>query len=235
MAECVLVRRFEFPTGVVAMWPSIAPTFPWIDLQHALSPAMLPFVFVFLFMLVFDAIGTLVGVCEQAGFLRDNKLPRAKQAMLSDAIGTVAGAALGTSTVTSFIESAAGVAQGGRTGLTGIVIAGLFLLALFFSPLVAMVGSYPPITSPALVVIGAMMIQNVARIEWNDYSESVPAFLILIGIPLSFSIADGLALGFISYPIIKLFSGRPGEIGWLTYVLGVVLVVYFLFLRRQIA
>jgi len=162
---------------------------------------MLPFVLVFLFMLTFDAIGTLIGVCEQAGFMRDNNLPHAKQAMVSDAVGTVVGAALGTSTVTSFIESASGVEQGGRTGLTGLVVAALFLLALFFSPLVSMVGSYPPITAPALVIVGAMMAQNVGKIDWKDYTESVPAFLTLIGIPLTYSIADGLALGFISYPI----------------------------------
>jgi AGZA family xanthine/uracil permease-like MFS transporter len=158
---------------------------------------MLPFVFVFLFMLTFDAIGTLIGVCEQAGFMRDNKLPRAKQAMVSDAVGTVAGAAFGTSTVTSFIESAAGVQQGGRTGLTGLVVAALFLLALFFSPVIGMVGSYPPITAPAP------------------------------------TIADGLALGFISYPIIKAFSGRGREIGWLTYVLAIVLILYFIFVRSN--
>ena len=172
-------------------------------------------------------------MCEQAGFIKDNKLPRAKQAMLSDAIGTVAGAALGTSTVTSFIESAAGVEQGGRTGLTGLVVAALFLLALFFSPLIAMVGSYPPITAPALVIVGAMMIQNVAKVDWKDYSESVPAFLTMIGIPLSYSIADGLALGIISYPIIKLFSGKGRDVGWLTYALAVVLVAYFVFVRSR--
>jgi AGZA family xanthine/uracil permease-like MFS transporter len=227
----MLVKRFEFAKGMVSAPPSLAPTFLQMDLVHALSPKMLPFVFVFLFMLVFDAIGTLIGVCEQAGFMRDNKLPRAKQAMVSDAVGTVAGAGLGTSTVTSFIESAAGVEQGGRTGLTGLVVAALFLLALFFSPLIAMVGSYPPITAPALVIVGAMMIRNVTKIDWNDATESVPAFLTMIGIPLSYSIADGLALGFISYPIIKLFSGRGREVGWLTYLLAVVLVLYFVFVR----
>jgi AGZA family xanthine/uracil permease-like MFS transporter len=217
----------------VALPPSLAPTFLKIDVAHALTPKMLPFIFVFLFMLVFDAIGTLIGVCEQAGFIKDNKLPRAKQAMLSDAVGTVAGAALGTSTVTSFIESAAGVEQGGRTGLTGLVVAGLFLLALFFGPLIAMVGSYPPITAPALVIVGAMMIQNVTKVCWKDYSESVPAFLTMIGIPLSYSIADGLALGIISYPVIKLFSGKGQETGWLTYVLAVVLVAYFVLVRSR--
>ena len=228
------MQRFALAKGIVAAPPSLAPTFLRMDLVHALTPKMLPFIFVFLFMLVFDAIGTLIGVCEQAGFVQNNKLPRARQAMLSDAIGTVAGAALGTSTVTSFIESSAGVEQGGRTGLTGLVVAVLFLLALFFSPLIAMVGSYPPITAPALVLVGAMMIQNVTKVEWKDYSESVPSFLTMIGIPLSYSIADGLALGFISYPVIKLFSGKSREIGWLTYALALVLVVYFVCVRSRI-
>jgi AGZA family xanthine/uracil permease-like MFS transporter len=219
--------------GVVAAPPSLAPTFLQADILRAFSPQMLPIVFVFLFMLVFDAIGTLIGVCEQAGFMKDNRLPRARQAMISDAVGTVAGAALGTSTVTSFIESAAGVEQGGRTGLTGLVVAALFLLALFFSPVIAMVGSYPPITAPALVIVGAMMIQNIARIDWKDHSEAIPAFLILTGIPLSYSIADGLALGLISYPIIKLLSGKGRQVGWLGYLLALTLIAYFLFVRNR--
>jgi adenine/guanine/hypoxanthine permease len=218
VSESMLATRFEFAQAIVA---------------HALTPAMLPFIFVFLFMFTFDAIGTLIGVCEQAGFMRDNKLPRAKQAMVSDAIGTVAGAALGTSTVTSFIESAAGVEAGGRTGLTGLVVAALFLVALFFSPLIAMIGAYPPITAPALTIVGAMMMQNVAKIDWKDYTESIPTFLIIVGIPLSYSIADGLALGFISYAIIKAFSGRAREISWLSYLLAVVLVFYFAFVRSR--
>jgi len=235
VTSSMLMTRFEFARSVVAAPPSLGPTFLHMDVVHALSATMLPFVFVFLFMLTFDAIGTLIGVCEQAGFMRDNRLPRAKQAMVSDAIGTVAGAALGTSTVTSFIESAAGVEQGGRTGLTGLVLAGLFLLALFFSPLIAMVGSYPPIAAPALTIVGAMMMQNVRKIDWKDYTESIPAFLIIIGIPLSYSIADGLALGFISYPIVKACSGRGREISWLTYLLALVLLLYFVFVRGRMA
>ena len=231
--ESMLATRFEFATALIAPPPSLGPTFLKMDLVHALTPAMLPFIFVFLFMLTFDAIGTLIGVCERSGFMRDNKLPRAKQAMISDAIGTVAGAALGTSTVTSFVESAAGVEAGGRTGLAGLVVAALFLLALFFSPLIAMVGGYPPITAPALTIVGAMMMQNVAKIDWKDYTESIPAFLIIIGIPLSYSIADGLALGFISYAIIKAFSGRGRDITWLTYTLAIVLVLYFIFVRSR--
>jgi adenine/guanine/hypoxanthine permease len=233
VSDSMLATRFEFAKAIVALPPSLGPTFLKMDIVHALSPTMLPFVFVFLFMLTFDAIGTLIGVCEQAGLMRDNKLPRAKQAMVSDAIGTVAGAALGTSTVTSFIESAAGVEAGGRTGLTSLVVAVLFLIALFFSPVIAMIGSYPPITAPALTIVGAMMMQNVTKIEWKDYTESIPAFLIIVGIPFSYSIADGLALGFVSYAVVKAFSGRAREISWLTYLLAIVLVVYFVFVRSQ--
>jgi len=233
VTESKLITQFQLSSGLVAAPPSLAPTFMKADLAGALSPKLLPFVFVFLFMLMFDAIGTLIGVCEQAGFMRDNRLPRAKQAMVSDAIGTVTGAALGTSTVTSFIESAAGVEQGGRTGLTGLVVALLFLLALFFSPVITAVGSYPPITAPALVIVGALMAQNIGKIDWKDHTESVPAFLVLVGIPLSFSIADGLTLGFIAYPVFKLCSGRRREIGWLTYLLAVVLLAYFVLVRSR--
>jgi AGZA family xanthine/uracil permease-like MFS transporter len=235
VAGSMLVTRFQFAHGVVAAPPPLGPTWWKFDCLHALSPAMLPFVAVFLFMLTFDGIGTLIGVCEQAGFMVDNKLPRAKQAMISDAVGTVAGAALGTSTVTSFIESAAGVEQGGRTGLTGLVVAGLFLLALFFSPLVLMMGSYPPLTAPALVVVGAMMMRNAAKIEWHDPAASIPAFLTLIGIPLSYSIADGLALGMIADPLVRLCAGRGREIGWLTGLLAILLLAYFVCLRSRMA
>jgi len=194
---------------------------------------MWPFILIFLFMNLFDTLGTLIGVTEQAGLVRDNKILRIKQALVSDAIGTVAGAAMGTSTVVSFIESASGVAQGGRTGLTALVVAGLFLLALFFSPLVALVGSYPPITAPALVVIGSLMIRGVTRMDWSNEAEIVPAFLIILGIPLTYSIADGLALGFIAYPIIKLLAGQGREVRWLMYLLAAVLLAYFIFVRVQ--
>lgn len=225
-AEKVLVQE-----GVVSLPPSIQPTFFKLDLVHSLSRPMLPFILIFLFMVLFDTLGTLIGVTEQAGLIRDNRLPRARQALMSDAIGTVAGAALGTSTVTSFVESAAGVEQGGRTGLTAICTAMLFLGALFFSPLIAMIGSYSPITAPALVVVGSMMMRNVTKIDWNNYAEAMPAFLVLIGIPMTFSIADGLAMGFIAYPLVKLFAGQGRDVKWLMYVMSVVLVGYFTFVR----
>lgn len=228
-----LLTQFHPPTdGVIfAAPPDVRPTLAQLDLRHALSRPMIPFILIFLFMLMFDTVGTLVGVARHAGFIKENRLPRARQAFVSDAVGTVAGAVLGTSTVTSYIESAAGVEQGGRTGLTAVVTAALFLAALFFGPVIAMVGSYPPITAPALVIVGAMMISGAARIAWDDYAESLPAFLIMIGIPLSYSIADGLALGFISYPIIKLAAGQGRDVRPLMYLVAAAFIAYFVWLR----
>ena len=220
--------------GVIG-WPRIERSAIWqMDFRQAFSLTCFPFIIVFLFMLVFDTVGTLVGVSEQAGLMKNNRLPRASRALMTDAVGTVAGAALGTSTVTSFIESAAGVEEGGRTGLTAVTVAVLFLVALVFSPIVAMVGKFAPITAPALIVVGVLMMRNARRIDWEDYSEAIPAFLVMIGIPLSYSIADGLALGFISYPLIKLFSGRAKEVKWPIYLLAVILIIYFVLVRARL-
>jgi AGZA family xanthine/uracil permease-like MFS transporter len=231
----MLVKQFAVAGQVVAGPPSVAPTLLKMDLVGALSWPMLPFILIFLFMVLFDTLGTLIGVAEQAGLIKDNRLPRARQALMSDALGTVAGAALGTSTVTSFIESAAGVEQGGRTGLTAVCAAALFLLALFFSPIIDMIGSYPSITAPALIVVGSMMMRNVTKVDWDNYAECMPTFLIIIGIPMTYSIADGLALGFIAYPIIKLLAGQGRDVKWLMYVMAVVLVAYFMIVRVQAA
>ncbi len=205
-----------------------------LDIRTALSLVCIPFVILLLFTDIFDTVGTLVGVAERAGFMRGNTLPRANQALISDAGGTIVGALLGTSTVTSYIESAAGIEQGGRTGLTSVAVGVLFLSALVFAPLVAMVGGYAPITASALVMVGTLMATNIRKIDWDDFTECLPAFLIMIGIPLTHSIADGLALGFISYPVIKLLSGRPREANWLMYVLAATMLAYFLLIRVQI-
>jgi adenine/guanine/hypoxanthine permease len=234
VTESLLVKRFAVAQSLISLPPSLGPTFLKMDLRHALAPAMLPFIVVFLFMVLFDTVGTLIGVAGQAGLLQNNQLPRARQAFVSDALGTTLGACLGTSTVTSYIESAAGVEQGGRTGLTAVVSGLLFLAAMFFSPLIAMVGSYAPITAPALVLVGAMMLRQVVHIDWQDGSEAVPAFLVILGIPLSYSIGDGLALGFMSYPLVKLLAGRGREVGWVLYVLGLLLLLYFLFVRGSV-
>ena len=228
------VERYEFARTLVAAPPSIAPTLLQLDLGNALSWSMLPFILVFLFMVLFDTVGTLVGVAGQAGMLQDNRLARARQAFTSDALGTTLGACLGTSTVTAYIESATGVEQGGRTGLTSVVVASLFLLALFFSPLIAMIGGYPPLTAPALVMVGVMMFANTRSIDWTDFTEALPAFAVIVGIPLCYSIGDGLALGFLCYPVVKLLTGRGREAHWFLYLLAVLIVLYFVLVRSRL-
>ncbi len=225
--------------GLVAPPPSLAPTFLKMDLRGLLDVAMIPVIVIFLFMAVFDAIGTLIGVSERAGFLRDGKLPRATPALIADSSGTVLGSALGTSTVTAFIESATGVEAGARTGLANMVTGALFLLALFFSPLVQMVGGgvpveggaiLKPITAPALIVVGSLRAGSINKIDWSNITESFPAFLVIVAIPFSWSIADGIAFGFISYPALKLLSGRSREASGLVYALGILFVARYLLL-----
>lgn len=234
VTQSKLMTMFQPAEGVVAPPPSIDPTLLKMNLTLALTAQMAPFILVFLFLDLFDTLGTLLGVSEQAGLVKDGKLPRARQALLSDAIGTVFGAACGTSTVTSFIESASGVQQGGRTGLTAVTTASLFLVALFFAPVIQMVGSYPSITAPALVLVGAMMMRNVTKIDWVNEAEAIPAFITFISIPLTYSIADGLALGFIAYPIVKLLSGQGQDVKWLMYVLALVLAAYLIIVRGML-
>ncbi|MBN1907987.1 MAG: NCS2 family permease [Deltaproteobacteria bacterium] len=234
LSDSKLVKEFALSLNLFSLPPSIKPTFFKMDILGALSLSMVPFIIIFLFMDMFDTIGTLIGVSEQAGFIKDNRLPRAEKAFLSDAVGTVIGACSGTTTVTSFIESAAGVEQGGRTGLTSIVVALFFLLALFLSPLISMIGSYTTITAPALIVVGSMMIKNVLKIKWDDFSESIPCFLMITGIPLTYSISDGLTMGFVSYPFIKLLSGKGKNISWFMYLLAILLILYFVFVRSKV-
>ena len=229
--EGAVMERFVIADAILAPPPALSPTFFKMDLVAALSLAMLPYVLVLLLMDFFDTLGTLVGVTEAARLVEKGAFPHPQRAYISDAVGTLAGAAMGTSTVTSFIESAAGVEQGARTGLAGLTTAALFLLALFFTPLVAMVASYPPLTAPALVLVGAMMMRSVRRIDWSDTTEALPAFLILIGIPLSYSISDGLALGFVAYAILKIGSGRVRELRWPMAVTAAVLLLYLVILR----
>jgi adenine/guanine/hypoxanthine permease len=180
---------------------------------------------------LFDNVGTLVGVCEQGGFMRDGKLPRASRALLADAFGTIVGALTGTSTVTSYIESAAGVAAGARTGLGNLVIAGLFFMAMFCAPLVAAIPSYA--TAPALILVGALMCGSLAKIQWDDFSEAFPAFLTLVGTPLTFSIATGLSLGLLSFTCIKVGTGKYRDVSPLIWVLSVIFLLRFAFLGTE--
>lgn len=222
---------FAVASQVLSAPPSLTPTLLRLDIVNALCWQMVPFIIIFLFMDVFDTLGTLVGVAEQAGFVRDNEIPRAREVLTADACGTVLGAVAGTSTVTSYIESVAGVEQGGRTGLTAVVVAVLFVVALFFYPVIRMIGSYPPLTAPALVVVGAMMMRNVTKFDWDNFAEILPACVVMLGIPLCYSIADGLALGFVTYPVVKLCAGQGRSVHWLMYVLAAVLIAYLVLFR----
>jgi AGZA family xanthine/uracil permease-like MFS transporter len=229
------VIRFQ---GVVSPPPSIAPTFLQLDVLGAFQVAMIPVVIVFFFLALFDSIGTLVGVAGQAGLMRDGRLPRARGALLADAIGTVAGAGLGTSTVTAYIESAAGVSAGGRTGLANVVTAALFFLSLFFYPLVRMIGggvtvgaaTLYPVIAPALLLVGAMMIREVRHIEWEDPTDGIPAFLTIVIMPLAVSITDGIAFGFIAYAVLKLAAGRGREVDWLVYLFAALFLLRYAWL-----
>jgi adenine/guanine/hypoxanthine permease len=188
-------------------------------------------IFVFFFVDLFDNVGTLVGVCEQGRFLRDGKLPRARQALLADAFATMAGALTGTSTVTSYIESAAGVAAGARTGLGNLLIAALFFAAMFCAPLVAAVPGYA--TAPALILVGTLMCGGVARVKWDDFTEAFPAFMTVIATPLTFSIATGLSLGLLSFTFLKVGSGRQQEISPLIWILSVLFLCRYAFLGSE--
>ncbi|MGC0154682.1 NCS2 family permease [Chromobacterium vaccinii] len=197
--------------GIVAPVPSMAPTFMAMDIQGALNAGLIGVIFVFFFVDLFDTTGTLVGVSHRAGLLdKDGKLPRLKRALMADSIAITAGAVMGTSSTTAYIESAAGTAVGGRTGLTAVVVALLFLAALWLSPLAATVPAYA--TAPALCYVAVLMARGLAEIEWNDLTESAPAVMTALAMPFTFSIADGIAFGFISYAVIKILAGRFADL-----------------------
>ncbi|MEO2223947.1 NCS2 family permease [Priestia megaterium] len=187
-------------------------------------------VFSFLLVTIFDTTGTMVGVAQQAGLMKGNKMPRVRQALLADSFGTTIGALFGTSPTTAYVESSSGVAAGGRTGLTGVTVAILFIVAAFFSPVVSSVSGVAAITSPALIIVGSLMMGAVAKINWNDFDEAFPAFLVILAMPLTSSIATGIALGFISYPLMKLVKGKGKQVHPLVYVFAVLFLYQLIFL-----
>ena len=216
------------PTRLFSV-PDPSGTFLQMDVAGALGLGVFQVVFVFLFVDLFDSVGTLVGLGRQAGYLTpEGDLPRAKRALMADALATTAGATLGTSTVTAYIESATGVAEGGRTGLTAVTVGALFAAAVFLSPLAAAVPAVA--TAPALIIVGSLMLKAALGVTWDDATEAVPAFVTLIAMPLTYSIANGLALGFIAYPLIKVLSGRAREVSVLVYVLAGLFVLRFAYL-----
>lgn len=212
--------------GIVSMPPSIAPTFMQMDIAGAFSVGLIAIVFAFLFVDLFDTAGTLVGLAHRAGMLdADGRLPRLRKALMADSTATIAGAALGTSTTTSYIESAAGINAGGRTGLTAVVVAILFIAALFFSPLAGIVPAYA--TAPALLFVACLMVHGLAEIDWDDITDVAPCVITALAMPLTFSIATGIGFGFIAYALIKTFAGRASEVGVAVWVLAGLFVIKF--------
>jgi AGZA family xanthine/uracil permease-like MFS transporter len=220
----IVFKVIPVPDRIVGI-PDAGSTFLALDVGGALKIGLLNVVFVFLFIDLFDTMGTLVGVGERGGFMVDGKLPKANRALFADAGGTLVGSVLGTSTVTTYIESAAGISEGGKTGLTAVVVAVLFLAFIFIGPAAEMVPKAA--TAPALIIVGSLMMAVISRVSWESPDEAIPAFLTMISVPLTFSIANGLAIGFISYPLIKAFSGRWKEVNVIVYVLAALFVLRF--------
>src|SRR5277367_4004623 len=217
----------SWPTTFFAM-PHPSSTFLKLDFRGALHLGFLEILFAFLFVDLFDNVGTLVGLCEQGGFIKDGKIPRVGRVLLADSVGTLFGSLTGTSTVTSYIESVAGVAAGARTGFSNIAVAGLFLLAMFCSPLATAIPAYA--TAPALILVGVLMSQSLAMVVWNDFSEALPAFITMLATPLTFSIATGLSLGLISYTVVKLAAGKFKEINAVVWILTVLFILRYVYL-----
>ncbi|PLS01480.1 NCS2 family permease [Neobacillus cucumis] len=197
-------------------------------IQHGLYAV----VFSFILVTIFDTTGTMIGVANQAGLMKGDKLPRARQALLSDSVATMVGSIFGTSPTTAFIESTSGVAAGGRTGLTSVTVAVLFVVSAFFGPLVSAVSGIAAITAPALIIVGSLMMGSIAKINWNELDEAFPAFLTVLSMPLTSSIATGIALGFISFPLLKLVKGRWREVHPLLYVFAVLFFIQLAFLQH---
>jgi len=215
--------------GIFGAPPDITPVLLHLDLKGALNIGFFGIIFAFLFVDIFDTTGTLVGVAKQAGFIKKSgEFPRVNRALSVDATGTIAGSLLGTSTVTTYIESASGVAEGGRTGLTAVVVGVLFLLSMFVSPLAKSIPAFA--TSPALIIVGVLMLKSVVHIDWNDFTEALPAFMVVVSMPFSYSIATGIAMGFIFYPLTKLLSGRYKEVSISVWVLFVIFAARFIYM-----
>ena len=218
-----------FPSGIISMPASMAPTFFKMDFGY-ISENFLNFVvimFAFLFVDVFDTLGTLIGCATKGNMLDENgRLPGIKGALLADAIGTTVGAICGTSTISTFVESASGIAEGGRTGLTAMVTGILFVLALFLSPIFLAIPSFA--TAPALIIVGFMMMQQVTKIDFDDLTEAIPAFIAIIAMPFMYSVSEGIAMGVISYVVLNLVSGKRDKLTKLMYVLAVLFVLKYM-------
>ena len=217
------------PSGIIAPPVSLAPTFLQFDFHAILSLDFIVVIFAFLFVDLFDTLGTLIGCASRADMLDEKgRLPRVKGALLADACGTALGACLGTSTISTYVESSAGIVEGGRTGLTAVTTATFFLVALFFSPLFLAVPGFA--TAPALVIVGFLMMQQVAKIPWSDITEAIPSFICIAVMPFAYSIAEGIAFGIISYTLLPVASGKFRNVTWLMYILTVLFILKYAWL-----
>ncbi|WP_028781858.1 NCS2 family permease [Thalassobacillus devorans] len=206
------------------------PVFFDLDISGVFANGLYTVIFAFLLVTIFDTTGTMIGVAEQAGFIKsDGSLPRAKAALMADAVATTTGSMFGTSPSTAYIESTSGVAAGGRTGLTSVVVAILFFLAIFLSPIVAAISNLPAITAPVLIIVGCFMMEGLARVDWRTFDEAFPAFAIILTMPLTSSIATGISIGFITYPLLKLVSGKGKEVHWILYMFGIIFILQMIF------
>ncbi|ANU11668.1 xanthine/uracil/vitamin C permease [Planococcus antarcticus DSM 14505] len=219
--EGSLMRMPSLPEGILIWNPIEA-------LQLVIEFGLYGVVFSFLLVTLFDTTGTMIGVAKQAGLMKDNKMPRMRQALLADSIAATAGAMVGTSPTSAYVESSAGVAAGGRTGLTSLTVAILFIVAAFFGPLVGALSNVAAITSPALIIVGSLMIGAVKQIEWDQFDEAFPAFLIVLAMPLTSSIATGIAFGFISYPLMKIFKGKGKTVHPILYIFAILFTIQLL-------
>ena len=226
-------NQLSFDQGFVSL-PSLPEGLivgnPIKALSDVIGHSLYAVVFSFILVTIFDTTGTMIGVANQAGLMKNGKLPRARQALLSDSVATSIGAMFGTSPTTAYIESTSGVAAGGRTGLTSLTVAALFILSAFFGPLVSAVSGISAITAPALIIVGSMMMGSIAKIKWNELDEAFPAFLVILSMPLTSSIATGIALGFISYPLLKIAKGKWREVHPLLYIFAVLFFYQLAFL-----
>lgn len=228
----IITGMIKLPDSVISAAPSLKPTF-LVAIRHITdinSIQLVVVVLTFLLVTFFDTAGTLVGLAQQAGFMKDNKMPRVGKALLSDSTAMTAGALLGTSPVGAYVESSAGIAVGGRSGLTAVVTGILFIFGMFFSPLLSVVTNQ--VTAPALIIVGVLMAQNMKKVEWDKMEIAIPSFLILLGMPLTYSISDGLALGVIAYPIAMIAAKRGKEVHPIMYALFFVFLLFFWILNH---
>ena len=227
--------QLSFDKGIMSL-PSLPEGLivdnPITALSDVVQHSLYAVVFSFILVTIFDTTGTMIGVANQAGLMKGDKLPRARQALLSDSLATAVGAMFGTSPTTAFIESTSGVAAGGRTGLTSLTVAALFIVSAFFGPLVSAVSGIAAITAPALIIVGSLMMGSIAKIRWHELDEAFPAFLTVLSMPLTSSISTGIALGFISFPLLKITKGKWREVHPLLYVFAVLFFIQLAFLQH---